>query len=166
KRNRSFVRSNFRRREVVAKLRKIHSQGGRPHRGVPRDQNDTNIFWADRGDIGLRIAAPVDFHAIRPRLNTIVTPEGETRLGLDGTIQCTPSPYTGTNPIGSHDPPRPNGLSADADALRREPGNTRPPHLNDADLFRLLDHSLVQNRPSQTDSLPGWKTSIDLSAFS
>src|SRR5580700_9621378 len=91
--------------------------------GIAGDQSDADFVLRDWSYIDLALRAPVQFHAVAPRRNAIMSPEGKARPIAVITIKTGPTPHQRMTSVGSDDPARVNYLLAQQDTVWMQAGH-------------------------------------------
>src|SRR5580692_902549 len=110
---------------------------------ITGDQSDADFVLRDRSDIDLALRAPVQFHAIAPRRDAVVSPEGKARPIAAITVKTGPTPHQRMTSVGSDDPARVNYLLPQQDTVRMQAGHGSPTPQRNSNGLRPGDHEAV-----------------------
>src|SRR6267154_1201332 len=106
---------------------------------------DACIVIAKWRDVRLRSIAPVNLHAIRPRLHAEVSSLCESLFKARTRIQTDPTPYARVDSIGSDNPLRLPDLFTKDSAFAGQTRDGGIPKQRNSALFRSFHHLLVKH---------------------
>src|SRR6266851_6662500 len=92
--------------QVIGQLRKLPPGLLKTHSRIARNQRHACLVVAEWRDVSLRLLAPMNLHAIGPRLHSIVSSLREPDFLPRICAEADPTPHAGVDSIGSDDPPR------------------------------------------------------------
>lgn len=118
---------------------------------IGRDRSDADFFVADGRDINLGAIAPMQFHALGPGRDAIVTTESETKIlaavcsEIAGRKFC-PITNAGRGAIGTDDPTGTHQFPGDEYTFRVKTRHSGLPKETNASSGGTLAHQLMQIR--------------------
>src|SRR5882757_7361015 len=92
---------------------------------------------------------PVDFNSVGPGCDSIMATECKAGTSFSVEIKPGPSAHPRAGAVGSNDPPRPDSVVSQLNAIDRNPGHNRLPQEMDAQGRGMLNHQCVQSGSPQ-----------------